>query len=58
MGGAGSLRRPRWVGDRRSKEGDLDEQAAAADKEDERAGQSGGWATLLLSCLFLGFEIR
>ena len=39
------------------REGDLDEQAAAADEEDERAGQGEGWATLLLSCLLLGFEI-
>ena len=39
------------------REGDLDEQAAAADEEDERAGQGRGWATLLFSCLLLGFEI-
>ena len=39
-----------WLDDR---EGDLGKQAAAADKEDERAGQDEGWATLLLSCLLL-----
>ena len=39
------------------REGDLDKRAAAADKEDERAGQGKGWATLLLSCLLLDFEI-
>ena len=39
------------------REGDLDEQAAAADEEAERAGQGEGWATLLLFCLLLGFEI-
>ena len=43
-----------WLDDR---EGDLGKQAAAADKEDERAGQDEGWATLLLTCLLLGFEI-
>ena len=40
-----------------NREGDLDERAAAADKEDQRADQGGDWATLLLSCLLLGFEI-
>ena len=40
-----------------NKEGDLDEQAAVADKEDKRAGQGKGWATLLVSCLLLVFEI-
>jgi len=42
------------------REGDLDEREAAADEEDdedERAGRGEGWATLLLSCLLLGFEI-
>ena len=39
------------------REGDLDERAATADKEDERAGQAKDWATLLFSCLLLGFEI-
>ena len=27
-----------------------------ADEEDERVGQGGGWATLMLSCLLLGLE--
>ena len=27
-----------------------------ADKEDERVGRGGGWATLLLACLPLGLE--
>ena len=40
-----------------SREGDRDERAAEADEEDEREGQGGGWATLLSSCLLLGFEI-
>ena len=40
-----------------NREGDLDERPAAADEEDERAGQDGGWATLLLSCLLFGFKI-
>ena len=39
------------------REGDLDKQAAAADKKDKRAGQGEDWATLLLSCLLLGFKI-
>ena len=30
---------------------------SVAYKEDERVGQGGGWATLLLSCSLLGFEI-
>ena len=29
---------------------------SVADKEDERVGRGGGWATLLLSCLLLGLE--
>ena len=29
---------------------------SVADEEDEQAGQGGGWATLLLSCLLLGLE--
>ena len=29
-----------------NREGDLDEQAAAADNEDKRAGQGGGWANI------------
>ena len=39
------------------REGDSDKQAAAADEEDEREGQGGGWATLMLSCLLLGLSI-
>ena len=46
----------RWAG-RGGGEGNLDERASTADKEDKRAGQDGGWATLMLSCLLLGFEI-
>ena len=29
---------------------------SVADEKDERAGQGGGWAILLLSCLLLGLE--
>ena len=43
-----------WLDNR---EGDLDERPAAADGENKREGQGGGRATLLLSCLLLGFEI-
>ena len=40
------------------REGELDERAAVTEEEEgERASQGGGWATLLLSCLLLGFEI-
>ena len=39
------------------REGHLYKRAATVDKEDGRAGQGEGWATLLLSCLLLGFEI-
>ena len=39
------------------RKGDLDKRTAATtDNEDERAGQDGGWATLLLSCLPPGLE--
>ena len=42
----------------RLREGGFDERmAVTAEEEDERASQSRGWATLLLSCLLLGFEI-
>ena len=40
-----------------NREGDLDERAVVANEENEREGQGGGWATLLLSCLLLGFKI-
>ena len=40
-----------------NREGDLDEREAVSVEEDEKAGQGGGWATLLLSFLLLGFEI-
>ena len=53
----GTGRELRRAGGGRSGEGDLDEQAASADEEDEQASQGGGWATLLLSYLLLGFEI-
>ena len=39
----------RRAGGGRNGEGDLEEWAAAADKQDERANQGGGWAPLLLS---------
>ena len=45
----------RWE---KHRERDLDERTATAGEEDERASQGGGWATLLLSCLLLGFEIH
>ena len=54
---AGASRGLRQAGGQRSGEGELDKRAAAADGEHERAGQDGGWATLLLSCLLLGLEI-
>ena len=60
MKGAGSSRGRRRVGVRRNEEGDLDERAAVAAADEaieERAGQSGGWATLTLSCFLLGFKI-
>ena len=48
----------RRAGGGRSGKRDLDERAAVTDEEeDERASQDGAWATLLLSCLLLGFDI-
>ena len=59
MGIGGESRGLRQVGGRRSGEGGLDKRAAAsaADEADGRTGQGGGWATLLMSRLLLGFEI-
>ena len=55
--GTGAGRGLRRVGGGRSGDGNLDEQAAVADEEGERVSHGGGWATLLLSCFLLGFEI-
>ena len=38
--------------------GDLDRQTTAENEADERAGQGGGQATLLLSCLGLGYLFK
>ena len=49
--------RLRRAGGRRSRAGDLDEQATAEDKKDTGEGQGEGWTILLFSCLLLGFKI-
>ena len=55
--GSGGEQGTQTAGRPDNREGDLDEQTAAADEEDKRADQGEGWATLLLSCLLLGFDI-
>ena len=49
--GAREGRELRRAGGARRGEGGLDQRAAAADDKGERAGQGGGWATLMLSIL-------
>ena len=55
--GSGGEQGTQTAGRQDNREGDLLRRAVAADKGDERARHDGGWATLLLSCLLLGFEI-